>query len=159
MLTVLPGTDYLNIFHLLLCRHFEPVQYSSPSPGLHKFRSGTCWLTMRTIFKFSKCQFPFINGAISGPASQTRLAWVPSTGQPQAAIVTASIVRQVSLDFVPLLRMDARNLMFTEAGTKAPKEVCRTHFSLKDKLGHAAFILEGYRLILKHGSNAALSLS
>ena len=144
MRTVLPGTDYLNIFRLLLCRHFQPAQYSSPSPGLLKFRSGTCWLTMRIIFKFSKCQFPFISGAISGPASQTRWAWVPSTGQPQAALVTASTVRQESLDVVPLLRMDARSLMFTEAGTKAPKEVCRTHFSLKDKLGHAAFVLEGY---------------
>ena len=59
-------------------------------------------------------------------------------------IVAAAVVRQGSLDSVPLLRTDARNLMLTEAGSKAPKEVCRTHFSLKDKLGHGAFVLEGY---------------
>lgn len=60
------------------------------------------------------------------------------------AAVTAGIVRQVSLDLVPLLRMDAKNLMLIEADNKAGKEVCRTPLSLKDKLGPGAFVVEAY---------------
>lgn len=92
------------------------------------------------VSKFSKC---FIKQG-NRRASQTCRAWVPSTGQPQVAAATAGIVRQVSLDLVPLLRMDAKNVMLIEADTKAGKEVCRTPLSLKDKLGPGAFVLEAY---------------